>query len=431
MSIYSNNQVITHILDPVFSRSNQRVEFRLPNDVKLLSNMRVGGLGAFASVASTYNGMVGGLGVIQSIHLLDGENAVLDQLLQAPIYNAFKNYNHTNQEQKDRLPNLSKNTMAMSFNGVEAGAAGNAGAKISLYDLNASARQIQTSEAATATTWFSVADMLPLLRQMLVVDTSVLRNLKLVIEISTDIDSYAIETANAPFSTTQPFLIFDQMVGDGPAFQNVEYTSIEHDRISVPADVATVAQVSKIQNQNSRVGGFNNKSVVRMLIAKNPQLLSTYQTTGTNMRYSNLGSVSCFKEELQVRVNGQNMFAGSGLGPSDNERLAMCNDVWGTMSTYNYANGSAYLADGVNRNVHIDVGNDIMSSLDYYGVLINSEISDLQLNFSRTIVNVQDSGPADISDTASVNQALDLNIFCEVKKAIISDGSGGYLIQYV
>ena len=431
MSIYSNNQVVTHILDPIFSRSNQRVEFRLPNDVKLLSNMRIGGLGAFANTAATYNGMVGGAGVIQSIHLLDGENAVLDQLLQAPIFNAFKNFNHTNQEQKDRLPNLSKNSMAMTFGGVEAAAAGNAGPKIELYDINSAARAIATSEAATSTTWLSVADMLPLLRQMLVVDTSVLRNLKLVIEISTDINSYASETASAPFGTTQPFLIYDQMVGDAPSFQNVEFTSIEHDRVSVPADVATQAQVIKVQTQNSRVGGFNNKSVVRMLIAKNPQLLSTFQTTGTNMRYSNLASVACFKEQLQVRVNGQNMFAGNGL-EKDNERLAMCNDVWGTTSSYNYSNGMAYLsADATNRNVDIDIGNDIISQLDYYGILINSEISDLQLNFSRTVVNVQNATPTDISATASVNQRLDLNIFCEVKKAIVSDGRGGYLVQYV
>ena len=432
MSLYASNQVKTTILDPVYNRSNQRCEFRLPNDAKVLSNMRLGNIGASANATgTTYNGISGGLGVIQSIHLMDSKNTVLDQLLEAPIFNSFKNFNKTNQEQKDRNPNLHKNNMAMFYGGISTSAAGNPGPKITLYDVNSPSRAVSTYDTTTARSWVSVADMLPLLRQMLVLDTVVLRDLKLVIEWSTNPDNYIIDTTKGPFATVQPILIYDEIIGGGPSFENVEYTSIEHDRVKLQGSIVSSTDLTKVQPLNARISGYNNKTIKRLLVVKSPLLQSTFQTTNVNHRYSNTSSVSCFKEQLQLRVNGSNVFAGNGL-TSENERLAMLNDVWGNCSCYNFGNGSAYLdADATDRNVDIDVGNNIISELDYYGIRVNSEISDLQLRFQRTVVYVENVGSSDITDTAGVNQDLNINLFAEVNKALISDGNGGYLVQYV
>ena len=44
---------------------------------------------------------------------------------------------------------------------------------------------------------------------------------------------------------------------------------------------------------------------------------------------------------------------------------------------------------------------------------------------------MENVGSNDITDTAGVNQDLNINLFAEVNKALISDGNGGYLVQYV
>ena len=148
------------------------------------------------------------------------------------------------------------------------------------------------------------------------------------------------------------------------------------------------------------------------------------------MRYGKVASVACHKETLQISVNGSNIFSQDGL-TKENQRLAMLSDVYSECSTYPFANGSAYVElDAVNRNVHIDVGNDIISQLDYYGVLVQSEVSDMKLNFSRMGVYVEkESDSSNITAEASVNQALTLNCFAEVSKMIMPQGNS-FVVQY-
>tara|TARA_R110002096_G_scaffold17529_1_gene60774 strand:- start:146 stop:598 length:453 start_codon:yes stop_codon:yes gene_type:complete len=150
------------------------------------------------------------------------------------------------------------------------------------------------------------------------------------------------------------------------------------------------------------------------------------------MRYGKLGSIACFKEELQIDLNGHTLFNSDGI-TSDNERLALLTDNFGPCSTYPFANGLAYNdVDANNRSSLISVGNDVISNLDYYGFLVQSEVSDLQINFRRVGVYIQGvGGTTDITATSSANQALELNLFAEVFKSVTSDNRGGYLVNYV
>ena len=429
-SLYSSDVIITHIDDPVYNRSNQRSIFQLPNDKNILTNMRLGNIGVYATVASTYNGLIGALGCIDSIQLMDAQNTVLDELQNFPAYMGFKQYNSDPQTQHDSNPILHKNSMGMFYGGEMA--ADGTGQKIQKYEINDAARAVATTEAATATAWLLVSDVLPLLKTVLSINTQVLRDLRLIINYTQDNANYIIESGNGPFNTCQPLLIYDENTGPLKPFVPMAYKSIEHDKIYVDAVLANGTQMTNPQSVQHTINGFNNKKVGKMLIVKTPTLLSTYQDmAGVNMRYGKLGSIACFKEALQVDLNGHCLFNGDGI-TSDNERLALLTDNFGPCSTYPFANGSAYVElDANNRNSLIDIGNNVLSNLDYYGFLIQSEVSDLKINFRRVGVYVQNAANVDITTTASANQALELNLFAEVFKSVTSDNRGGYLVNYV
>ena len=429
MSLYTNDNVKTHIIDPVYNRSKQRSVFELPNDSKLLSNIRIGNFGITANSATTYLGGIGALGCIDSIQLQTQDGTVVDQLLNFQLYQQYKQYARDNQRQKDRAPNLSKNQMGMFFGGITD--ANEAGQKITNYNINGPSRAVATTEDATARGWFSLSDCLGLLRNMPVINTGIMRDLRLIVNYDPSLVDVVTDTTNVPFNSTQPFLICDQLMNDAPMpMQPVSYHTIEHDSIFVPAVAPSSSELTKVQPISRSLNGFRNKTIQRMLIAKTPSLLSSYQTGGTNMRYGKVASISCHKETMQVAVNGSNIFAQDGL-TKENQRLAMLADVYAECSTYPFANGSAYVeADAVNRNVHIDVGNDIISQLDYYGVLVQSQVSDMKLNFSRMGVYVEkQADSSNITAEASVNQALTLNCFAEVEKIIRADGDG-FVVQY-
>jgi hypothetical protein len=428
MSLYTNNTVRTHVIDPVYNRSKQRSVFELPNDANILSNLRIGNFGIIANTATTYLGGIGALGCIESIQLQTQDGTVIDQLQNFQLYSQYKQYARDNQRQKDRAPNLSKNQMAMSFGGITN--ASEVGQKITNYNINGPSRAILTSEALTAQGWFSLSDCLGILRNMPVINTGVMRDLRLIINYDPSLVDAVTDTVNVPFNTTQPFLIADQLLTPLMPMKPVSYHTIEHDSISVPAVAPTSAEVTKVQPISRSLNGFRNKSIQRMLIAKSPNLLSSYQTGGVNMRYGKVASVSCHKETMQISVNGSNIFSQDGL-TKENQRLAMLSDVYSECSTYPFANGSAYVElDAVDRNAHIDVGNDIISQLDYYGVLVQSSVSDMKLNFSRTGVYVEKaSDSSNITAEASVNQALTLNCFAEVSKLIVPQGNS-FVVQY-
>tara|TARA_R110001599_G_scaffold5248_4_gene26378 strand:+ start:392 stop:1696 length:1305 start_codon:yes stop_codon:yes gene_type:complete len=434
MSLYANNNVITNIIDPVYNRSKQRTVFELPNDTALLGNMRIGNFGISANTQTSYLSGIGALGAIDSIMLESQDGTVIDQVQNFQIYQSFKQYNRNNQRQKDRASNLSKNNQASMFNDVTD--ANEDGPKITDYDINDPSRYVATTEDATAKGWYGLDGCLNILKAMPIINTKILRNLRLVINYAStsDIGDYVINNTSLPFETTQPFLIVDEL-RDPPisGFQPVEFNSIEHDSVSVSSILPTAAEITKVQNVSVSLNGFRNKSIQRMLICKTPQLASSYTiSAGVAMPYGKVASVACLKESLQISVNGSNLFTENGI-TSSNQRLAMLNDVYDVCSTYPFLNGMAYVeADATDRNASIKSGNSDISQLDFYGCLIQSEISDLKLNWTRTGVYVEKTTDSSvITPEASNNQALVLNCFAEVKKMIAPTSDGGFLVQYV
>ena len=354
MSIYTS-AIKTHIIDPVYNRSNYRAEYRLESDTVFLSNFRLVGIGATSTGATAnYSDITGAQGVIQQISLYD-DNQLLDQLLQSQLWLSFKNYNNKNQVNMDLKQNLHKNMMGNQWGGKNVGV-GAVGAKISQFDVKRGTMNVDPPNFGTDATdvgWLDLKQLFPLLSNMTAIPTTVFKGLKVVVQYETDPEMFCNNTTNAPFSTTEAQLIADEVVGDiGKSklgkFNGVSYVSIEHDRVRIPKISVSAGNLDNVnpviqQTQTVHINGFNNKTVGRCLIVKSPTEATSYKTGAQLNHYGKTGSKCSNKEILQIRVNGSSVLSGKGITGS-NQRLAMLNDVWGTCSTIPFANGEGYLA---------------------------------------------------------------------------------------
>ena len=358
MSIY-NSSVKTHIIDPVYSRNNFRAEYRLEPETIYLTNWRLLNVGAVGTTgAKAYNGLVGALGVIKHISLYD-DNQLLDQVLEAPMWLGFKAVNNKNQDSMDLESNLRKNRIGNCLSGRDEGAGMN-GLKLDEWNVNPASTGKNDGSVLGHRGYLRLKDVFPLLNNMEgAIPTTIFKNLKVVVEYSQDLDEYMTDTSDTNTTTTEPILVVDEVVGEKGVqkfgkFNGVEYTSIEHDRVNVPALVVDTdfsnTNPAPLKQTTLHINGFNNKSVGRCLMVKTPTLLASYKNGTDNHRVGKLGSYAFCGEAVQVRVNGSSIFSGRGL-TNPAQRQALVNDVWGVSSFEPFSHLVGYSeADATNRS---------------------------------------------------------------------------------
>jgi hypothetical protein len=331
MALYGAS-ITTRQIDPVFEKADLRAEFRLHPNTLYLSNLRLLNVGADASVICNYNSLVGALASIASIQLYDG-NQLLDQILQATILNAFRNQMHDNDANISVNRRLTRTALGFIASG-KGPDADSVKTRISGTPIN------NESEVA----WVSLKAMLPFLASSLTLPTNVFKNLRLVINYSsqTDLQNSLFtnnSSAGATFvNRTGMVLVADEMnEGDMKStmmsnYQGVRYSPIEHDSVLLPAitgltDTATTDTAKQTRSFN--VNGFNNKMLKRLLVVHTPQDKTTWQNGAANEEYADRGSYAFWEPRLQVRVNGANKLPREGF-VGQNRRLAQLTDAWGT-----------------------------------------------------------------------------------------------------
>ena len=417
MALYGAN-LTTRYIDPVFERSSLRAEFRLQPDTLYLSNLRLLGVGADCSVFSSYNKLVGALASIASIQLYDG-NQLLDQVLQATILNAFRNQLHDNDSNISVNRYLSQTGLGFLASGVDG-----AGGGVKVREQNA----LPNNENQQA--WVSLKAMFPFLSSSLVLPTNVYKKPRLVINYSSQTDLQTSlftrnETNPATFDNlTGMVLVADEMnAGDMKDammsnYDGVRYSPIEHDSVIIPAITGladTAAGDEKKETRSFNVNGFNNKYLKRLVLVNTATDKTTWQISGANTLYTNQGSLSFFKPRVQLRVNGSDLLPREGF-IGHNRRLAQLTDAWGTQ---NLVNGGQFTSIEGAADV-IEAPLDRCGSVDYTGVKVEREVSEL-------IVDVERSG---VFGNEVLNQAVRLNMFGEVAKAVVMKPDGGYQVVY-
>jgi hypothetical protein len=417
MAFYTNT-VKTEIFNSVFDQRNYRSEFRLTSDKLYLSNMRILNLG-LTSVETTPNkryNLVNGVGsAIKSITLYDG-STTLDKITNFSDYSAFQEYNHTNQYNSDVGKVLHRSGLGFVYerepNVVNLGEE-----NITIKETfpNCPDEPKLTQEGGSALGFLNLREVFPLLKGangMQFLHTGLFKNLRIVLEYNI-VGAVVGSGLSEVIGTTIPILVADCIEDPAVAskflseFKQQTWISCETESVVVPASVVAGTQELKF-----RLSGALNKSINYMLIQKKG-------TTDVSALYGNHGSESQVDEAYQLYCNGSAVIPEQGV-TAPMQKLAMLHDSFSVLNSHTCsADLPMYTAASF-----VTDSNDRIGRLDYFGCVINKKVTALDLVYSRLISTAAGVPPR-------YRQALTLNIFYGVVKAIVKDGKGSYQVVYI
>jgi len=409
MSFYKSS-IKTSLIDPASYQVNRRAEFRFGKDQVLLSNMRLANIGIVTGAAYTPNKAAGLMEVIKSITLYDGSQ-VLDQMLKFDMYSAFKNYNKDNSTNYNLSTWLNDSGMGYNVKNKTVLAAN--GPIIQSFKNPTTTK---TTEATTPKIWLDLKECLPILQSLLYVPTSVFKNLRLVVEFNDNV------AANQ--TTTTPFLIVDEMWDSSvknkllTEFKGVDFVSVETDSLVIDQVFKVGDVTDKPQSITRQLKGFNNKTLNRMFVAKQPSVVVGADTIRT------LGSQLHFNETDNIRINGRNLLVGNGID-TPAKSLASLTDTYGTCNSYlNYQ----AIPDAYNTQALLSANEaDMLGLQDYRCFRVGERVLQLDYQFGRLGVFETDVAT---SNALANNSSTTLHFFGEVPKRLQVNEDKTYLIAY-
>ena len=413
-----NSNITTRIIDAVFEKKLFRSEYRLQADTLYLANFRLAGLGVESTPAQALNGLLGQLSCIKSIQLYDG-NQLLSQQNQASIYNAFKALRHDNDENISLNQTLSRNDLGYVTTGNQQYDATTGYSERD--DVKITSQEQYNNSANKA--WFSLGDLLPFLKSSFYVPTNVYKRLRLVInwKSASELKDVVAEDRTSTLSTYENVtLVVDEMnMSDQresmmKSYEGLVWSEVEVDSVDIPAVTGITADSVKPQANSFLVNGFNGKKLQKVLMVQTPTDSATWVNGNANSTFSNQGSKALHDAKYQVRVNGSNKIPRANW-EGGNRRLGHLVDAYGEMNTI-IGQNVTYLKEGAN---YIEDA-DTLGQLDYTGLVVDENISELVVNVDRTGVD----GNVDL------NQRIRLNLFGEVQKAVVMRDNETYNVIY-
>ena len=437
MADYSTS-LRTQYLNPRTHLKNKQTEFRFDKNTMYTSSIRLLNVAVIrdTSVAG-YNRRAGILSLFKNVRLLDGSRE-LCSLRNGVDYLAFKNINTTN----EKLHNMN-DFLHKSFAALELRNTGDVHAASD--SINQVTMNIDNFDD-TKSGYVNLSLILPLLSSLPALDTSVFKNLRLVIEYS-DVAKFVSENKTGVYTISEPVLAADEIIGQKKqaamkaALKGaIVWNEIEHDLFQVPTGVQPAAALGQsVQEVNKVITGFDNKYVSRILLVKtfNDKTLN-YDTTGARANIvkgdGNLVSLAMFKDELNVRHKGSNMFNGDALANAGFRQMLL-QETWGdvvippfgalTMVGLDDPINQARNVSGVNKTLATTFfQSSLVGQCDYIGFQVEDYVKQLQFNYKRTIVK---------DDDASLKNsvAMDVHIYGEVRKQLSFTSNGDYDISYV
>ena len=434
-SLYSTS-LKTDYLDPVLDQVNRRLEFRLNPDTAYYSNLRLLNFGANVSAADTLiNSTCGLYGLIKNILLFDGA-VEIDRLTEANRYLAFRNLNNTNHDNFSLTQNIAKARVGymIQANGkVSRGSQGE-------HDLNV---KTTANDTPKSDCYLDLRKALPILENMPYLDTSLMPNLRVIIEYDTD-QLKTIVVNNRLLTTKQNAILACDEILD-PAvknslknkFKGVAYNAIEHDVMVVEdkrgVSAALGAGTKTTQPVKQRINGFDNKVCGRLLLVKALTDGALNQNGTINLGFGTLISRANIGEKINFQLNGQQLLAGEGLN-TPSKIMSFLHDTFGDCNIMTLCDRTAIGTD-INGNIHHFIGipddgtattdSDDVGQMSYVGIdMAGRRINQFQVDYQRDIV--RDNGGGLLVESAG----LDIHLFMEVQKQLVVSGNS-YSIKYV
>ena len=419
-------------LKPSFFQEQKQCEFRIPKRKIYSNNIYLEKIGFINSAGNLqYNTLAGALGVIKSAVLLDN-GVEIDSCKNCGALSAFKNKLRPTKRIINKLDPEKSARTAFSFKTVIADTKAITNQIIGPID----SELIKTTEALTEDAIVPLSFFFPILNQLPSVDTNLFTDLRVRLEFSSDrFDLFNVQNV-ATYSQIVPVMrlqeIEDPKLSASMAIKsNVSWIAYEHDRYVIPANAGSAT--GQEQTTSVRMNGIRNKSIGRVLIQKG------YSTTGaetTSGDYGNFASRSLFKEKIQVRVNGSNLFAEGGLGGDKvMDIMAVTTDAFGeyTMIPYEGEHGigpGPVDNDYTNWKVNTYLDARRLNKGSYIGFHVQGKANDFFIEHKRTCVtgdtNLASMGSAGSASLASLN----VNVYFEVKKMLMVKDNK-YVVQYM
>ena len=418
MSFYSSGDVETKYLDPKSFVDGNRAVFELNgHHLAILPNIRLLDNGVFGQAGGLYNALVGADSIITDVVLYDGRT----ELSRLSKFGSFRGFVSQNQS----------NVNSMSLRSPKSGA------RIGYQQINddklldymSNSPQTAATRAASDGSYVDLREVLPMLNSVTHLPVDVFQNLRLEITYDTSAQGVLSDITNTITGMLVPQLAIDILDDEvlvkkmNKTLKNAQWLEIEHDQVLYPQtanDGGGGDQAIK-ETRNFKLDGFKNKSVERMLMVKQLTQGAQYLSTNTVQAWGRFGSVAFFNEEIQVRVNGSNIFPKSGL-TKDMERMGHVVDSWGECFAFPGSNmydidcGEVVGSDAAN-------GRSQRGTLSYNAWYIGEKVLDLQIVHSRTGLN-------DTSTFRPTTSATNVIYFGEVKKGLVV-GNDGYNIVYL
>ena len=419
MSFFTSG-VHTRYIQPTTNTNRFRTEFRLNqgDDVIYFTDLRLCNLGFSSATGNEKINELNGLySCIKNLTLMDG-NITLSQVLNLDKYSGFKCYNKTNDENLSKNQELKKNNMGFVTVGENPTDGSNSRPQIGTLHSEISTT---TDVSTTPQSWFSLKEYLPMLDESRYLPLSVYKDLRVVIEYSSSLDDM-LPNGSSQISTVEPFLVVSELTNEEAKnqirkqYNGVVFQELEHSRVRLDELNPTAGDPNPKQDVTFTINSFNNKTLNRLLMIKTPT-----QTSST--AYGKLGSVGQYKEQTQVFVNGASLLPDSGL-TTHNQAQAMLYDLWGDA---NNIVGADWLPDTSNA---VDDADDRLGQLDYRSVMVENFVNDFQIQFQRNGQYKQ--GVSDENQkNQKYNQALNIQLFGEVNKAVAVNPDGSYQVRYL
>jgi len=409
MSYYGNDKK-THIIDPIF-QSNSRIEYRLPANTVITSQLRVCDLKC--TTGKGFNTLLGAKGLVKNIFLYDGATT-LDQQRNGKHYNGFINLVNSGGASAIGFVRDKHNGSRIASRTMYGEGSNSANDSVKVGAI----QPLVATENSQI--WLNIQELLPICNSALGFDTGIMDNLRLVIEVNTDKASVLTDNTGTAIdlSAFNPVLVVDELLSDADKqkvrdnLSSLVWNTIEHDAFLLPEKASN----SGVQTHSTRVNGFNGKKLNRVLIAKERDAIAGVDKGAANQLdngYGTGGSCALYQEKLNIAVNGRNIYVDEGVD-SVMKRVARTVDTWGNYHlrpTGNQVSAVSDLGDTLN-----------VGKVDYLGVgIMEDRCTDLQFHVERNVPTDRDN---------KVGKQLTYHIYGEVTKGLNVSGNS-YSVNYL
>ena len=409
-----------HYIDPEV-HSQRKSEFRLhakcyQNNFKLCLNMTGGG--------GQYHELPGGYALIKHIRLMSG-GVELDSCRFANYYMAWKNINHNNEENRNVRKVKAQNELGFHLTN-----------QLFIDSVDSATHNNTSTSSSNGAVVLNLMEVLPILGNILLINTDLIKNLKVIVEYNTDLQLMKKDTTNAG-TISEPILIAEEILNEKLISQSSKIPGVSWEAIETDSFILPEGTANTVQKSVQRINGFDNKRVSKIVMMKHLFPVSQNFTGAVSNGYGPYASEVQHQEELNFILNSAPVFPRNITERA--EKAMRLHDAWGTVNILPYSNQSSI---GNNKNGEsIAVGERVgipfpansaadpypshkVGQLDYSGLALNTFIRQLEIVYQRLPVT-------DTNAVKRQNNALEFRFFGMVQKVVKFNVNSPPSIAYV